>query len=849
MENSFLQQIQQKVSDWRNENYRGVKRETLNILNHIKRVGFLHKPQIEAFETYIYLKEIIGNKSSLEVFKSLFTGEKEMLLALGVSKDEAFDLLGKKEKIGELLAESFGESDYANQVYALTMGAGKTILMSVMMIYDFTLSFYYPDDERFAKNALIFAPDTTIIESLKEIKTFDYSKVLPKEYENVILNVKYYYLEDTATPLSLIGNYNVVVSNSQKIILKTHNSDNGNATKKLFADWQEMGKREVENRRLQAIRELKNLVIFVDEAHHSYGTSLEGDLKKTRQTINYIHKEGKTPLINVVNLTGTPYVNNKMIADVVYHFGLKQGIEQGILKQVRFFEYGNVKTDKFIEDVLDNFWSEYGENRLEDKLPKIAFYSSNIEDLQTNLRPILEKLLIQKGISIDKVLEFHTEAEKSKEEFISLDSPQSNKQFILLVGKGTEGWNCRSLVACALYRRATSSIFVLQSSTRCLRSIGDNKKNASIFLSDENYRILDGELKNNFSTSISELSAQDQKSVEHTLKIEKRKKIKVNKILKEIVAVQNQDIDKIKIDFSKFNPKNSFSSVSEGGIFLNEENQAGFKQATLKREIKDKGNFNFYEIVEIINRYTHLSCLSIEKILENSGLSKQEIEQKINDNSAVLAFAVQGILSNAYTYEEKSETIEEEIELTKAYPFKISVEKGKNTLVVYRKDMENDFGKSRIGFHINPYNFDSSDEKDLFKYLRSILDKDEAVVDVYFTGGVAEPNHNDFYFEYYSPYNKKISRYFPDFLVETSKGRYLVIEVKANRDKETYERNKQEYKGDIKDIFDEVFAKELGFNEFQQANKDFEYKIIFDASLQQRQQELIETIYASPIKI
>ena len=66
--------------------------------------------------------------------------------------------------------------------------------------------------------------------------------------------------------------------------------------------------------RLQAIRQLGSLQIFVDEAHHSYGKTLEGTLKKTRQTIDYLHKH--TPLISVVNLTGTPYVNNKMIAIV-----------------------------------------------------------------------------------------------------------------------------------------------------------------------------------------------------------------------------------------------------------------------------------------------------------------------------------------------------------------------------------------------------------------------------------------------------------------------------------------------------------------------------------------------------
>ncbi len=838
MENPFLQHIQQKVAAWRDDGYKGVERETLNILTHIKRVGFLHKPQVEALETYIYLKEIVGNKSSLEVFKSLFENEKDMLLGLGVSRDEAFDLLGNKEKIEELMADRFGVSDYPNQVYALTMGAGKTILMAVMATYDFVLSFYHPDDKRFAKNALVFAPDTTIIESLKEIKTFDYTRVVPKEYQNILLNIKYHYLESPETPLSPIGNYNIIVSNSQKIILKTRRTNN-NHTQRLLGDWGELEKREIENRRLAALRGLSNLVVFVDEAHHSYGKTLEGTLKKTRQTINYLH--GNAPLVGVANFTGTPYVSNKMIADVVYHFGLKQGIEKGILKQVRFFEYTQVKSGKFIQDVIDKFWGEYGEKRVESRLPKIAFYSASIDDLQKELRPKLEKVLAGRGIALDKVLEYHTEAEENKEEFLNCDTIESKKQFILLVGKGTEGWNCRSLVACALYRKPKSAIFVLQSSTRCLRSIGDNSTLGSIFLSEENYRILDKELKNNFATTIEELSAQETKTFEHTLKIEKKKKLKVTKLLKEILAIQNQDLNKIRIDVSKFKSEDYKALVGVGGIFLI-EGQAGYKKAQATQELKENGNLTFYEIVELINRYTHLPCLDIEEVLEKNGLSRKDITEKVNENMAFLPFVIGGILANAYQYQEKIETIEEEIELTKLYPFKISIERGRDILVVYKDKMEEAYGKSRIGFHINPYNFDSTDEKDLFRYLRDVLDKDEAIIDVYFTGGATDPTHNDFYFEYYSPENKRIARYFPDFLVETTKGRFLVVEVKSNREKEGYEKNKQQYKGKVENLFNEVFAKEIGFKEFQQANKSFEYRIIFDASLQKRQQELFETI-------
>src|SRR3990167_7183467 len=812
MDSFFLQNIQKQVALWRADGYKSVYKETENILTHIKRVAFLHEPQIEALETYIYLKEVVGNKPSVEVFRQSFENEIELIRALGISDKEAFELAydkKKDEKIQLILDDKFGTSDYANQVYALTMGSGKTILMAVMMLYDFVLSFYHNDDERFAKNALVFAPDTTIIESLKEIKTFDYSRVLPKEYENIILNIR--------------------------------NGDENNATKRLFGDKNELGKREVENMRLQAIRQLGSLQIFVDEAHHSYGKTLEGTLKKTRQTIDYLHKH--TPLISVVNLTGTPYVNNKMISDVVYHFGLKQGIEKGILKQVRILDYGIVRSQKFLEEVIDTFIAEYDKKRLEGRLPKIAFYASNINDLQTDLKPKLERILTERNISPSTILEYHTRAEENINDFRQLDTAESKKRFVLLVGKGTEGWNCRSLVSVALYKKPKSTILVLQSTTRCLRAIGDNSTRAHIFLSKENYKILDKELKNNFASSISELNTQDQKMVEHTLEVEKRKTIKVKKVLKEILAVQEANAENIKVDFKKFKPERYQSFVSEGGIFLGDEGNAGYSEVRAVRKIEDKNDFTFYEIVEIINRYTHLSCIVISSIISSSK-KRDEFVKMTNENFALVPFIVQEILKSAYKYEEKTEIVEEELELTKLFPFKISVQQGRNTLVVYKETEAEEGRKGRIGFHINPYAFDSSDEKDLFRYLRSVLEKKETIKDIYFTGArvCADPSRTDFYFEYWSPEQKRMGRYFPDFLIETSKERFLVIETKGGDEQADYEANTKSYKGKMENLTNEILAKEIGFSDFKSINKNFEYHIIFNASLQREQVRLFEEL-------
>ncbi len=839
MENQFLQNTQKKVREWRDGGYKGIEKETENILAHIKRVGFLHSPQIEALETYIYLKEVAGNKPSGEIFRTLFADEREMLLAL-VSKEKAFDLIGDTKAIDKLIEERFGKSDYVNQVYALTMGSGKTILMATMCLYDFVLAYCHPDDKRFAKNALVFAPDTTIIESLKEIKTFDYSKVLPKEYHNILLNIKYHYLESPETALQPIGNYNIIVSNSQKIILKTRNGKAEDGRSRLFGDTTLLEKREIENARLQAIRGLEGLAIFVDEAHHSYGTTLEGTLKKTRQTIEYLHSN--TPLVGVINLTGTPYVNNVMIDDVVYHFGLKTGIERGILKQVRILDYGEVKSEQFIQEVVDTFWDEYGEKRLEGRLPKIAFYAANIADLQEELKPKLEKVLASKGISFEKILEYHTEAERGKEEFLNLDRIESRKQFVLLVGKGTEGWNCRSLCSVALFKKPKSTILVLQSTTRCLRAIGDNSTVARIFLSSENYRILDRELKNNFAMGAAELEGIEQETNEHTLTVEKKKRLTVKKILKEIVSISEAKPENISLNLKQFKPDEAVV-VTEGGIELSQSGVARYLEArAVVKTIEEKGGFTYYEIVEIINRDTHLPCSFIETVFEANKLERKDLVKKINDNPKLLAFLSQSILAQVYQYEEKQEIVEEEIELTKFDIFKLNVQKRREPLVVYREKAEEGWGESRIGFHINPYNFDSGDEKDLFKHLYQVLDADEAVTDAYFTGGLTHESQNDFYVEYWSPEHQRMAKYFPDFLIETTKGRYLVVEVKNPAQKQDYEANKVAYKGSLGEITNEVFAKELGFQDFQKINDNFAYHLIFGGGLQQQQGKVMEAL-------
>ena len=231
--------------------------------------------------------------------------------------------------------------------------------------------------------------------------------------------------------------------------------------------------------------------------------------------------------------------------------------------------------------------------------------------------------------------------------------------------------------------------------------------------------------------------------------------------------------------------------------------------------------------------------MSIKEILENNDFKMDDIE-KLNTKNYhdILNLISQDITSQIFDYKENKSVIEEELELTKNFPFKLSREKGKSKLVVYKAEEDD----SRLGFHINPYSFDTDDEKDLFLFLREVLEPKEVITDVYFTGNITDSSHTDFSFEYWNPTKEKISRYFPDFLIETSKGRFIVIEVKGDQERTTYQQNKEMFEKGEKRIFDEVYAKELGFKDFQQENKNFDYHIIFNAKLQQRQKELLGKI-------
>lgn len=507
--------------------------------------AFLRKPQFEALEMYVFVKEFMNNKQVYEMFDDWRNRRDRFSDASYYAVDKGgqirlFDAPTEKQTDTIFKQMKKYREDYPNYIYALTMGLGKTILMATCIFYEFLLAKKYPRDKRFCHNALVFAPDKTVLQSLREIMTFDKTKVVPPEYARVLdANIKFHFLDESGTILHTIddSDFNIIISNTQKIIVKKKRKET-TAAETLFSGsgsllsavygtdstdaeddaWDDSTL--MDNQRFKKLCRLPQLGVYVDEAHHLFGADLEKQIRSSganktslRDTINLL--AANTSIVACYNYTGTPYVKNQLLPEVVYAYGLRESIWNGFLKDADPIGYENVKSEEFLTTVVTTFWERYG-GRIYDGLnPKLAIYAAGVEEAVTEVKPALERILAKLGVPASKILLNVGDAKYTKNDdirdFNNLDVPGTEgneKQFIILVEKGKEGWNCRSLFGVALFRSPKSKIFVLQATMRCLRAITDERLTATVFLSKENFDTLDDELHKNFNMEIKDRCQQ-----------------------------------------------------------------------------------------------------------------------------------------------------------------------------------------------------------------------------------------------------------------------------------------------------------------------------------------------------
>ena len=829
----FYQYLQYFVKTEHKKIYAALKPLSKKFLNFNNRevnvTAYLRTPQFEALEMYVFLKEFCENRKLWEIFEQWHNknGKFEGRANAGIDakgQSSLFDVTeeGQDETKG-YFAQIFERikamnQEYPNYIFALTMGLGKTVLMATSIFYEFLLANKYPKDPLYCHNAIIFVPDKTVRQSvIDDVQHLDKSKVVPQEYLSWLdAHLKFHFLDDHATYLSTLdgSDYNIIISNTQKIILKQEHKRK-TAAQTLFGE--ETGKytalslrsrfaaiaaeaglenieediQLIHNHRFAKLSRMKQLGIYVDEAHHVFGSKLSEDLMTTskatslRVTINELAANlalAGTRVVGCYNYTGTPYVENRLLPEVVYSYGLRDAIDHAYLKKVTPYAMENIRdnTQVFCHFAISDFWTQCGENRVEGLLPKMAFYATTIEEAINELRPAIEKELVNLGIPTSKILvnvgDRNITTNDDEREFNRLDTAGSDKQFIILVGKGKEGWNCRSLFAVAMYRKAKSTVFVLQSTMRCLRQIGDYQRTAYLYFSQENLEILDSELEKNFHITLDEMkSAGENKNIAEVRLVPPSVKVQVRKVRKLFQMQRKKLVEHVDLELETVDLEKYRITITQRSIY--DLNKITGRRKDLS-EIKEQRKYSVYTLVAEIARYLQMSPLEIKSILKTATESVEKICERVNEHNELLYDEViPRLFKELFDIQEFEHKEQVSLELVKD-PKK----SGNDCYHVKYKDgllvslLSEDFAAYRDkSFNVDNYCFDSQPELDMFHTLL----EDERIRKVWFTG-MLTTGQTEFIINYIDPESNTVRSYYPDFLIQKKDGSYLIVEVKGD---------------------------------------------------------------------
>ena len=538
-----------------------------SLIEYMENKNCLRDAQIDAIKTYLYLKIVGGCKPLASLFidgtfntlslenEALTASARDYLLntpaaaalyQYAAQKDEHGNYTAKSllEKIQndpqsidyhKFFDDVFYHVSYADYLFSLPMGAGKTYLMAAFIYLDLYFANNEPGNPAFAHNFMLFAPSglkSSVIPSLRTIQNFDPSWVLPEPAASEIKRlIRFEILDEnkSASKSNRVKNPNVqklaahqpyrdlfgvvAVTNAEKVILDRITEKNGQIS---FIDDKEDVLRFANELR-STIGEIPSLSIFIDEVHHAVSEDI-----RLRFVVNQWAAQGH--INSVLGFSGTPYLSSPKkievgdmsiasseISNIVYYYPLIDGIGNFLKRPiVKIAEIAD--SSEIIRRGVRTFLDTYKDLTYPGGLTaKLGIYCGSIEKMETVVWPIVSQLVAEYGLSIDCILKFHKgnkaypQPAESQLEFDTLDQPFSKIRIVLLVQIGKEGWDCRSLTGIILSQEGDCpKNMVLQTSCRCLRQV--TKGAPETYLNQDNAEKLAEQLQKEQHTTLDEFS-------------------------------------------------------------------------------------------------------------------------------------------------------------------------------------------------------------------------------------------------------------------------------------------------------------------------------------------------------
>ncbi len=576
----FYPLIQKKRDQW----YQSPDCTVRHIVDYICRRGMMRDAQIDAIKTYLYLKIACkaqplwqlfaqGTFNVTDIDAEEVTAEARATMVHNPAALALYQYSRQRDRNGKQIApelEQFvrhhaSEVDcarvlqdifygvtYADYLFSLPMGAGKTYLMAAFIYLDLYFAQNEPDNPVWAHNFLILAPSglkSSIVPSLRTIRQFDPSWLFPESAAASLKRMVSFEVLDEqkgAKNSNIVKNPNarkisqhlydgnmmglVAVTNAEKVILDRWDANDTHQQTLHTAD--ELRQATVANELRATIARMPSLTIFIDEVHHASDSEI-----KLRQVVTRWATDNPS-FCNVLGFSGTPYlekaekvtlggsfnIRNTNITNVVYYYPLLEGIDN-FLKRPEV-KYADNDTLTIVNNGVREFLDKYKDTTYADGTQaKLAVYCGKIATLEEDICPLVSAIVTEYGLNpTEAVLRRHkgsgrkyAEPEGSQAAFSMLDTPASKVRIVLLVQIGKEGWDCKSLAGVVLpHEGACPKNMVLQTSCRCLRQVTRGEhETALIWMNKWNADKLNKELKLQQNITLQEFGNKPDDGLKH----------------------------------------------------------------------------------------------------------------------------------------------------------------------------------------------------------------------------------------------------------------------------------------------------------------------------------------------
>lgn len=479
----LVPELRKLVKNWRNNNYEGATETSRTLLKfwfqteHLipKSDGSVDEFQFyfaqrEAIETIIYLYDVVRVK-------------------------DKYDML-RFDSSGAVSASMFYEN-WRRFVVKMATGSGKTKILALTLVWSYFHKLYEPDSG-LARNFLVIAPNIIVLDRIRRdfegLRVFHEDPMIPDNgYHN------HDWQEDFQLDLHIQDNVNVVNPLGNIFLTNIHRVFEGNNhvasfddedTSNYFLGNKPVGKTNDSVVDLaEIVREVDELVILNDEAHHIHDEKLAW-FKSIEDLHNRLKQKGGELSLQI-DVTATPKDRNgNIFVQTICDYPLVEAIYQNVVKhpvlpdEASRSKLQERQSSKFTEKYADYIdlgyreWKKVYDEQIKNGKKAVLFIMA---DDTTNCDDVAAYLEATYSDFKGRVLTIHTnrsgeisesisgkskdELERLRKESNEIDNPDNKYAAIVSVLMLKEGWDVRNVTTVVGLRSFSSKAKILPEQT------------------------------------------------------------------------------------------------------------------------------------------------------------------------------------------------------------------------------------------------------------------------------------------------------------------------------------------------------------------------------------------------